>query len=278
MEPGQLLADGRFEVLHSLGVGGQGTAYLCHEKQKSGTPRTVVLKETILPVFVESLVRQKALQGFEQEAKLLRGLSNPGIVQLVDYFIEDHRAYLVLEHVTGGNLRQLLLSEGPFNEERLRDLLAQMCEILSYLHSQGVVHRDFTPDNLLLDTDGKIKLIDFNVAQQIQGGSQGSIVGKPAYMPPEQFRGKATSQSDIYALGATIFFLLTGLDPEPLLQSSTSSKASTVSETMDKIVRQATALQLNKRYQSAQEILADIGTVACTPSQDPSVAEAPHHG
>ena len=253
LEPGQTLGENRFEVLRSLGVGGQGTAYLCRPlDDPSG--QTVVLKETIIPIFVDGLVRRKALESFESEARLLKTLNHDGVVGLSDYFVEDHRAYLVLEHIDGLSLRSLVLQDGALPEEQVLDLALQMCEILTFLHANGVVHRDFTPDNLILNSRGKLKLIDFNVAQQVQSGSTGTIVGKHAYLPPEQFRGKATSQSDLYAFGATIYFLLTGTDPEPISQSSPVKNNNEISAKLDQIVRRSTSLQLNKRYQAASEI------------------------
>jgi serine/threonine-protein kinase len=253
LEPGQLIAEDRFEVIRRLGVGGQGTAYLCRDLSKKGTD-TVVLKETIVPVFVESTVRRNALERFEQEAKMLKSLNSDSIVKLLDYFIEDHRAYLVLEHIDGCTLRELVFRDGPLAEDQVRDIAVQMCKILETLHAQSIVHRDFTPDNLILNAKGKLKLIDFNVAQQIQEGSTGTIVGKHAYLPPEQFRGKATAQSDLYAFGATLHFLLTGTDPEPISQSSPASISADVSSSMDQMVKHATALQLNRRFQTAAEI------------------------
>ncbi len=269
LDPGQVLADHRYEVLKSIGVGGQGRAYLCRpledEDQKD---RTVVLKETIIPVFADNLVRKKSLESFEAEASLLMKLNHNGVVKLLDYFVEDHRAYLVLEHIDGCNLRELVMRDGPLAEEKVQDLAIQMCEILKYLHANSVVHRDFTPDNLILNSKGQLKLIDFNVAQQIQAGNSGTIVGKHAYLPPEQFRGKSGSQSDLYAMGATLFFLLTGTDPEPISQSSPAASGKVkVSEFMNNLVEKASALQLNKRYQSASEIEADLLASAILPAE-----------
>ena len=257
LEPGQVVGENRFEILRSLGVGGQGTAYLCRALEDP-TRETIVLKETIIPIFADGTVRRKALESFEQEARLLKSLNHEGVVGLSDYFIEDHRAYLVLEHIDGQSLRGLVLQDGALSEEMVLDLALQMCDILTFLHANGVVHRDFTPDNLILNSRGKLKLIDFNVAQQVQSGSTGTIVGKHAYLPPEQFRGKATSQSDLYAFGATLYFLLTGADPEPISQSSPAKKNGNVSTKLDQIVRRSTSLQLNKRYQSAAEIAAAL--------------------
>lgn len=262
LEPGQLIGDERFQVIKRLGVGGQGTAYLCHSIQSGEYDKnaTVVLKETILPVFVDSQLRRAALEKFEEEARMLQSLDSDQIVKLVDYFIEDHRAYLVLEHIDGCNLRELVLKEGPLPSEKVRHLGLQMCRILELLHANSVIHRDFTPDNLILNAAGKLKLIDFNVAQQLKTGTTGTIVGKHAYLPPEQFRGKATTQSDLYAMGATLHFLLTGTDPEPISQSSPASMNAHVDADLDGIVRHATALQTDKRYSRAEDIETDLSS------------------
>ena len=257
LEPGQTVGDDRFEVLKAIGVGGQGKAYLCRNIDAGGS-ETVVLKETIMPVFADGSSRSKALSSFEHEANLLKTLHDDGVVKLLDYFVEDHRAYLVLEHIDGCNLRELVARDGPLTEEQVRELAWQMCDILKTLHANSIVHRDFTPDNLILNSRGKLKLIDFNVAQQIEGGSSGTIVGKHAYLPPEQFRGKATSQSDLYAFGASLFFLLTGRDPEPISQSAPAEGAARVSESLNQIVLKATALTTTARYQSVNDIAADL--------------------
>jgi serine/threonine protein kinase len=252
LQPGQTVGDNDFEVLRSLGVGGQGTAYLC--RSVSNDQVEVVLKETIIPVFVDDAVRRNAIERFEQESRLLRSLEHDGIVKLLDCFIEDHRAYFVLEHIDGANLRDMVLRDGPLPVDQVRYLALQMCGILKFLHSRSVVHRDFTPDNVLLNSRGELKLIDFNVAQYVQAGTTGTIVGKHAYLPPEQFRGKATAQSDLYAFGATLFFLLTGKDPEPISQSSARNLNPDVPQALDEIIKKATALQPSARYQSAEEI------------------------
>ncbi len=255
LQPGQLVGENRYEVIRSLGVGGQGTAYLCKEIDTSST---VVLKETILPIFADSSVRLNALEKFQNEANLLKSLKYDGVAQLFDFFIEDHRCYLVLEHIDGITLHEYATMNGAISENELIGYAVQMCNIISYLHTHGVIHRDFTPDNLILGPGKKIKLIDFNVAQQIKDTATGTVVGKYAYLPPEQFRGKATQQSDIYAFGATLFYLLTGTDPEPISQSSPSSVNPKVSSQMNEIVKRATALTLDKRFQSAEEIVVAL--------------------
>ncbi len=252
---GAILRANQYRVMNMLGVGGQGTAYLAEDALSD---QTVVLKEFLLPVYVDVSARRRALEIFEKEARLLKELSHPNVVKLVDYFIEDHRAYLVLEHIDGKSLRNLINQEGRLEEEQVRNLAKQMCEILHYLHSQSppVVHRDFTPDNLILRKDGTLKLIDFNVAQQSDESSAlSSVVGKPNYLSPEQFRGSPVPQSDIYALGACLQFLLTGEDPVAILSSNPSATRDDISEKLSDIVQKATEPELVNRFSKASEIL-----------------------
>ncbi len=140
-----------------------------------------------------------------------------------------------------------------------------MASILAYLHSQTppIVHRDFTPDNLLLRSDGQVVLIDFNVAEQLEAKASSNVAGKPSYIPPEQFRGEATPQSDIYALGATLFFLLTGHDPEPLSSSHPASENSQVPQGLDDLVARATAPDTKQRYKDSEEFCLQLDAISC---------------
>ncbi len=253
LEHDSKLRNGRFVVDKQLGVGGQGTAYLAYDKEMADT---VVLKEFILPVYVDVSVRRQSLESFEKEARILRQLNHDQIVRLVDFFVEDHRGYLVLEHIDGKSLREIVLESGPISESKVRDLALQMCKMQSYLHSltPPVVHRDFTPDNLILRKDGMLKLVDFNVAQQKDSTSTGTVVGKHAYLPPEQFRGQPVTQSDIYSLGASLFFMLTGEEPEPINQQHPRRVLPEISQAMDDIVAKATAIELRDRYATAEEL------------------------
>lgn len=256
LTPGQKLKDDQYKVIKRLGVGGQGTAYLCRDELNNCN---IVLKETIVPAYADRNLKEQALKSFEKEAKILESLDSDGIVKLKDYFFEDHRGYIGLEHIDGLNLRQLIAEKGALSEEATRELAGQMCQILSFLHKRSIIHRDFTPDNLMLTNDNKLKLIDFNVAQIQQVGTTGTIAGKHSYLPPEQFRGKATLQSDLYAMGATLQFLVTGSEPEAISQSSPIEAGAKTSEVFDQIVRSCTALDLNKRFKSVTEIAAALG-------------------
>ncbi len=248
---------GKYRVINQLGVGGQGSAYLSKDNIND---QIVVLKEFILPVHVDVNVRKSALESFENEARILKQMDSPNVVKLIDFFVEDHRAYLVLEHIDGMSLRELVEENGAMKEPQVKELALQMCSILSYLHSLSppVVHRDFTPDNLILQRDGTLKLIDFNVAQQVEATVTGTVVGKHAYLPPEQFRGMPTSQSDIYACGATLHFLLTGADPEPISQSHPGKQVAGLSNGIDHIVAHATQLDIGQRYDTIGEMESDL--------------------
>ncbi|MBX9721070.1 MAG: serine/threonine protein kinase, partial [Candidatus Obscuribacterales bacterium] len=255
--PGVTLKNGKYEVVKSIGVGGQGQAYLATD---AISMQRLVLKEFILPVFVDMSVRKGALEQFENEARILRQLDHSQVVKLLDYFVEDHRAYLVLEHIDGASLRQLVERQGPLPEAKVRALASQMCKILSYLHGlkPPVVHRDFTPDNLILNNDGTLKLIDFNVAQQQESTTSGTVVGKHAYLPPEQFRGMPGTQSDIYAMGATLFYLLTGKDPEPISRSHPGKEMVGLSASIDELVAKATTINLKDRYACVEDLDKDL--------------------
>lgn len=259
LDPGNTLNESRYEVIMKLGVGGQGAAYL--SRLNSSIDRNkceeVVLKETIFPIFVEDSVRRQSLERFEHEARTLNLLSHDRIVKLLDYFVEDHRGYLVLEHIDGKNLRDHALGK-PMNEREVIELALQMCDMLEYLHERNVIHRDFTPDNLMLEHTGTAKLIDFNVAQTHASGMTGTVVGKHAYVPPEQFRGKPVHASDIYAMGCTLYFLLSGEDPEPITQSKIHKKREDISTALDTIIQKCTTLKTEQRYQSAVTLRADL--------------------
>jgi serine/threonine-protein kinase len=156
-------------------------------------------------------------------------------------------------------LRQLVAEKGALEPELVLELAKQMAEILTFLHSKQIIHRDFTPDNLIMQENGKLKLIDFNVAREWDkdDGKTGTIVGKHAYVPPEQFRGKPCEASDIYALGATLFYLTTGEDPEPISQSSLEQVNNQENESWTKlnsIIQACTAMSLKTRLANASEL------------------------
>ncbi len=258
--PGELLGNGRYRIIARIGVGGQGTAYLADDLHEN---IEIVIKENLFPVFVDPDVRVQAERRFNTEIELLKRLDHPNVVKMRDSFVSQYRGYLVLDFIDGDSLRQLVRKSGAFTEEKVITLASQMLNILQYLHElePSVVHRDFTPENLILDKSDRLVLIDFNVARQMESTKTATVVGKHAYIPPEQFRADADTRSDIYAFGATLFFLLCAEDPEPISQSFPSMLNKTVSEKLNLIVAKSTAQEAGERYQSATEVLEDLARI-----------------
>lgn len=253
LKSGTRLKD-RYEVSRRLGIGGEGTAYQAADLSNLGYLEQVVLKETIVPPYMDTDAEKKTIERLEREARILGSLKSELIVELKDFFIEDRRCYMVLEYIKGKNLRKFIAEDGCAEEDEVIELALKMCDILSVLHQQSVVHRDFTPDNLIFERESNtLKLIDFALATEYESGTTGTVVGKHSYIPPEQFRGHATTQSDIYALGATIYYLLKGSDPEPITQAAPETVSA-----LGQVVAKCTALDLAERYKNVEEITADL--------------------
>lgn len=169
---------------------------------------------------------------------------------------------MCLGFVEGASLCHLA-EDSPLSEEKVLGLTRQMLAILDYLHKQAppVMHRDFTPDNLILRVDWVLVLIDFNVAEQREGFETATIVGKHCFIPPEQLRGKPSTQSDIYAFGCCLYFLLTGLEPQPITQSHPKEKLNSIAEDVNGLVAKATALELSERYSGAARITEALDAI-----------------
>jgi len=222
-----------------------------------------VLKEFVLPVRGGREIKRRAIQNIQREANLLQSFDHKNIVGYKDLFIEGSRAYLVMERIFGETLRKKVVNSGKLSATQVIDLALQMCELLEFLHGSDppVIHRDFTPENLMLTEDGHLKLIDFNVAHRLESSSTRTVVGKHAYVPPEQFRGKPTAQSDIYALGATMYFLLTGEDPEPITRSDLTNDPGVPPE-LALLIMKATEPNASDRFGSAAEVMEALKGVA----------------
>jgi hypothetical protein len=267
LDAGRKLQNGKFEILGQIGQGGQGTAYaaaVLHDvsdgdnQETDGLPDEVVLKEYILPMhhFKTQSILTESAEKLNRAAAILERIEHPQIVRMYGHFVEDYRGYLVMERVEGISLKELVGTEGKQPESVVIDIANQVCDILSYLHEQPtpIVHRDLTPDNLILQADGKVKLVDFDVAHQLEASVTANVVGKQAYIPPEQFRGQPISSSDLYALGCTMYYLLTGEEPEPMTTSSPAKLCKKVSKEVDSAVRQATAPDVRERFACASEL------------------------
>lgn len=208
------MQDGSIKIIKQISIGGWSAVYLVQE----ANTRLRVLKEAALPLGARAELKAKAEAMFGREAELLLKLDHPNIVKVYKHFEEGGRQYLLLDYINGTNLRQLVKASGALHRLDVIDYAASVLDILQYLHglSPPLIHRDITPENLVITGTGDLKLIDFGAANELLGTATGTMVGKQCYMPIEQFKGKATIKSDLYALGASMYFMYTGLDPEPL--------------------------------------------------------------
>jgi serine/threonine protein kinase len=201
---------GRYSIQRRLGAGGMGTVY---EAVHKDTGARVAVK--VLPA---SMAREPGFVArFEREIEALRKLESPHIVQLLDSGVDGETYYYAMEYVEGETLTDRLERDKRIGWREAIDIAVQICRALKAAHNAGVIHRDLKPSNLMLTSDGQVKLADFGVAQIFAGGKltkTGGIIGTAEYMSPEQAQGKrATKQSDIYALGAVLYAMLTGRPP-----------------------------------------------------------------
>ncbi|MEH1861597.1 MAG: serine/threonine-protein kinase [Nostoc sp.] len=280
------VVDNRYQIIRHLGQGGFGRTYLAEDINKSH--QTCVLKE-FAPQVQENQDLQKAKELFEREANVLKKLQHPQIprfhaslqvkIGTKDFF------FLVQDYVDGDNYYQLLEqreSQGKtFSEEEVITLLQQILPVLSYIHSQDVIHRDISPDNLIWRrSDNLPVLIDFGGVKQLPA-SQGfwrtklvgnnTLLGKKGYAPEEQLRqGKAFFSSDLYSLAVTTLVLLTGQEPQKLYDSYQGiwgwGKEIRVSPQLEAVLKKMLAYRPSDRYQRAEQILRDLPSPTATKS------------
>jgi serine/threonine protein kinase len=249
-----LVLQNRWQLIEQLGQGGMGTVYKAYDLRLSN--RLCVVKKLRVDFFKEE-DRNKALSFFEREKAVLSALKHPNIVLIHDYFEDCGNYYLVMEYVDGDNLQERLLQRGkPFNEDDVTKWACEICDVLEYLHSHHppVIYRDLKPSNIMLDTADDIKLVDFGIARPYRENADNTHVVSGGYSPPEQYWGGADTRSDLYALGATMHFLLTGAEPLALQTSSPAKINSQVSEKTDRIVQRLTSQDVSLRYQSATQV------------------------
>lgn len=214
---GDVVGD-RYRIAGVLGQGGIGITYRAEDME---TQQQVALKA----LSFQRMGEWKTLELFEREAKVLKHINHPAIPRYLDYFQvdteSDRRFYIAQQLADGESLAVLIDSGWRGSEGDIKQIATQILEILIYLHElqPPIIHRDIKPQNLIRRTDGMVTLVDFGAVQDTYrhtqiGGS--TVVGTYGYMPPEQYRGKALPASDLFGLGATILFLLTGRSPAEL--------------------------------------------------------------
>ncbi len=283
-----LLRGGRYWAKEVIGKGGFGRTFLAVDEDKPSKPFCVI--KQFLPEDPKSLT--KGMELFEQEAQQLEILGkHPQIPELFAYFIENNQSYLIQEFINGITLTKELADDGVFSEQQIRALLADLLNILEFVHGKNVIHRDIKPDNIIRrQADQKLVLVDFGavkVLQQVQRTVTGTKIGSPEYCAPEQGMGKARFNSDLYSLGVTCLHLLTQVAPFDLYAVHDAEWAwrdylngNRVSDDLGKILDRLVESASTRRYQSTAEVLADLQPAPRTsspvkPSPTPQPSKQP---
>ena len=178
-----------------------GAVYRARDLHFPNVTKLVAVKEMVNTV-PDPLARPAIVQNFEREANLLATLNHPAIPRIYDYFTQEDRSYLVLEFVHGKDLEAIINETSGFlMEDQVLTWAIQVCDVLSFLHRHKpdpIIFRDMKPSNIMIDTDGNVKLVDFGIARSFQVGQRGTMIGTEGYSPPEQYRGEAAPSTDLY--------------------------------------------------------------------------------
>jgi serine/threonine protein kinase len=207
------IVGGRYRVVKALGGGGMKLVYLAEDLRL--VARRCALAEMV-DSFTSPDMQSQAVSAFQREADMLAELNNEHIPRIFDRFSEANHHYLVMEYIDGPTLDdELKKNGGKLKPERVIDIALQVLDTLDYLHNLAppVIYRDLKPSNVMITREGQAKLIDFGIARHFQPLSNATMIGTQGYAPPEQYRGKVETRSDLYALGATMHHALSGRDP-----------------------------------------------------------------
>jgi len=272
--PGQILHN-RYRIEKLLGQGGMGAVY-CAKDVNLDIP--VAIKENL----DASMEAQKQ---FEREARILARLSHPHLPRVTDhFFIADQGQYLVMDFVEGEDLGAMLQRLGALPEPQVLTWIMQICDALAYLHSQPapIIHRDIKPNNIKIRTDGRAMLVDFGIAKVYDPQLATTIGAKavtPGYSPPEQYgMGHTDARSDVYALGATLYHLLTGqVPPESVQRLVGQGQMPTprqmnqqISPLVEQVILRAVEVTTERRFQTVDELRTALTQPMVKDSQKPT--------
>lgn len=274
---------GRYTIEKVLGQGGFGITYLgideLHEKKvaiKEFFPQGIVTRnieyeDAVTVTFVgEKDNYNKGKEKFLKEARIMARFSkDEGIVKAQDFFEINNTAYIVMEYLEGITLKQYLRENERIELEELLELFVPLIESLDEIHSQGLIHRDISPDNIMVLLGGKIKLMDFGAARDYTdfGEKSLSLILKPGYAPPEQYQthGVQGPWTDIYALCATMYKCLTGENPPDAIERVMDDNLKEISEfgipvskQMEETIIKGMSISARNRYQNIEEFCEDL--------------------
>lgn len=270
LETGTLVGR-RYEIVRRIGGGGMGAVYLARDKNLGDAARAV---KEMIQAQLDERQHEKAISDFKRESMLLASLEHPSIPTIYDYFYDEAagRFYLVMKYISGGDFLTRLRNapHGRLDEKTVTEWGCQVADVLDYLHNQphAIIYRDLKPANLMIDgSTGRVMLVDFGIARWVAGKEQlqekgVTAVGTMGYAPPELFSGKVEPRSDVYSLGATMFHLLTGADPQenPLLifdfdkHQTPRAINPALSVEMERILMRAVEYKPEDRFRSAFEM------------------------
>src|SRR5919201_1694419 len=277
------LFHGRYKILRKLGAGGMANVYLAEDQELGRRVAIKILNE-------RHANDDQFVERFRREAKNAAGLSHPNIVSIFDRGEAEGTYYIAMEYLDGRSLKELITSRGPAPIHVAVDYARQVLAALRLAHRQGLVHRDIKPHNVLVDAEGRVKVTDFGIARAgpSQMTEEGSIIGTAQYLSPEQAQGApVTPSSDLYSVGIVLYELLTGTVPfageTPVelamkhlskVPDPPSRLRPEVPRDLDFVVMRALAKGPEERYQSADEMDADLARVARGVSVSPETEEA----
>src|SRR5213596_3225521 len=275
--------DGRYRIIRKLGAGGMANVYLAEDQELGRRVAIKILDD-------RHAADDSFIERFRREAKNAAGLSHPNIVSIYDRGEAEGTYYIAMEYLSGRSLKELIVSRGPTPIKIAVDYTRQTLAALSFAHRNGIVHRDIKPHNVVVDSDGRVKVTDFGIARS--GASQmteaGSIIGTAQYLSPEQARGAPVDpRSDLYSIGIVLYELLTGTLPftgdTPVeiamkhlstVPEAPSARRPEVPRDLDLIVTRALAKDPRDRYQSAEEMEADLERILRGAAVSPETAES----
>jgi len=265
----KLLLRDRYRVLEVLGRGRFSVTFLAQDESKAGELSCAI--KQLRPATTESPLIEIGQKLFEREADTLRKIGNhPQVPQLLDYFQDNHQFYMVQEYINGWTLHQEIKQGGPLSQAGVKQFLSEILPLLEFIHSQQLIHRDIKPTNLMRDEQNrKLVLIDFGAVKNYQDDPDSifgqttwteNSIGTPGYAPPEQIAMRPVYASDIFALGVTCIYLLTGKSPNKLSYNRSTcemvwQKYVQISDGFAEVLNKMLEASVRYRYPSAKDVL-----------------------